>query len=1118
MNKLLHLSLAACAVLTLAACGGDSSTNTDTDTIKKIEDVKIDKNTITGRVVDGYIKGAKVFFDYNQNNTWDENEPKSTTDEFGRYKLNNIDPTKANFRHSIIAIGGIDTDTNKELKTIYRMNPSKKDLNAPIFITPLSSFQVSLALKIVSGGSMKGVGHKNFSRIIAENFGLDEKDLYKDPLAEGNEHIYKANVALQKSIEILSSDNKSNEILDKLAEFIEDGKTFENALTLYYDETNNEKVSEAKKLVEFYKNVSIEDIKNKRINIAKIIQKNVDNKSITIKIEDIKNIKKDIKTNNAPDLIPNVEIEGKSVDVSGKVISLYPYEATVFLDKNKNRLLDQGEANTSTDKDGNYTLTVSEDDLDRMKGNSIVSIGGLNEKNEAFDGILFASSGDGSTNNLNLTPLSTFKNSSAIALFSGISMPGIFMTTFSKAASDSLDIELDKFSNDYRNADANLKLYKVSNALQDIVKALSLGIKNDQTLQERMVNKYLYLSSSIQDKAGTIDSLLTKYQESNNINENIITIAKDIYKLYDEASVIELKTQEFQNKINEQFKKAKDSAIDETRGKLVNLEFNHSEDTKLPKDEFSKYQWHLNDTGSVVNTHGIYTLGGNDLNVKSLYAKGIVGKGVHVRVVDDGVEYEHEDLKNRIDLANSYNAETALEDGKTTEEINDPTSSKIEDSHGTQVAGLIAADGSNNIGLRGVAPYATLSAFKLKTPTGGGLDFDLDELKIAWLGGDDKVSIVNNSWGSSIDKYEEYEEVMKEGATNMRSGTGTREGEKLGRMYLIAAGNGGFNQGTVEDYVDDAVTSYLRNSQYAITVAAVRNENVVTQYSTQGSNVLVSGYGGGVKNNTSALMATTTRTGQSKTTWNDDKKKNYTFGFDGTSAATPVTSGALALVMGECPNLSYRDVKWLIAHHSKKIDINYENKTIPAPNVPAYKTTPVLDLDNGFGYVENAAGLSHSNYYGFGLVNPKEMIEACTADNFEFLPERLELTKITENTNDGSLISNDDNTSLEMIRINSDKINKTEWVGITIYSTIKNLEKVSIKLISPQGTVSRILTNSKTAFEGRADLENGYRFSSVAFVDENPRGTWKLEVTTSDNDEKGRITKLELNIVGYKKD
>lgn len=74
------------------------------------------------------------------------------------------------------------------------------------------------------------------------------------------------------------------------------------------------------------------------------------------------------------------------------------------------------------------------------------------------------------------------------------------------------------------------------------------------------------------------------------------------------------------------------------------------------------------------------------------------GKGVGIALVDTGVDVTHPDLIGRIgDVHNMVgNNATAFNN----------------DRHGTQVAGVIAADGGNRLGIVGVAPKATLSVYK----------------------------------------------------------------------------------------------------------------------------------------------------------------------------------------------------------------------------------------------------------------------------------------------------------------------------------------------------------------------------------------------------------------------
>ncbi len=74
------------------------------------------------------------------------------------------------------------------------------------------------------------------------------------------------------------------------------------------------------------------------------------------------------------------------------------------------------------------------------------------------------------------------------------------------------------------------------------------------------------------------------------------------------------------------------------------------------------------------------------------------GSGVHVAIVDTGVDVVHPDLQGRISDTHD------MDDGNT--------ASFNGDSHGTEVAGVIAASGDNHQGIVGMAPKAMLSIYK----------------------------------------------------------------------------------------------------------------------------------------------------------------------------------------------------------------------------------------------------------------------------------------------------------------------------------------------------------------------------------------------------------------------
>jgi subtilisin family serine protease len=74
------------------------------------------------------------------------------------------------------------------------------------------------------------------------------------------------------------------------------------------------------------------------------------------------------------------------------------------------------------------------------------------------------------------------------------------------------------------------------------------------------------------------------------------------------------------------------------------------------------------------------------------------GSGAHVAIVDTGIDTTHPDLRGRI--------------ADTHYVVDDDEAAFARDSHGTEVAGVIAAIGDNHQGIVGIAPQAELSVYK----------------------------------------------------------------------------------------------------------------------------------------------------------------------------------------------------------------------------------------------------------------------------------------------------------------------------------------------------------------------------------------------------------------------
>jgi subtilisin family serine protease len=74
------------------------------------------------------------------------------------------------------------------------------------------------------------------------------------------------------------------------------------------------------------------------------------------------------------------------------------------------------------------------------------------------------------------------------------------------------------------------------------------------------------------------------------------------------------------------------------------------------------------------------------------------GAGIRVAIIDTGVDYDHPDLKGRVLEHRNF---VDADDRQFPRDV-----------HGTQVAGVIAADADNDFGIVGVAPEARLLAYK----------------------------------------------------------------------------------------------------------------------------------------------------------------------------------------------------------------------------------------------------------------------------------------------------------------------------------------------------------------------------------------------------------------------
>lgn len=514
-------------------------------------------------------------------------------------------------------------------------------------------------------------------------------------------------------------------------------------------------------------------------------------------------------------------------------------------------------------------------------------------------------------------------------------------------------------------------------------------------------------------------------------------------------------------------------------------------------DPLLPQQWHLRNTGQSGGTSGI------DINVMPVWAScnddSCRGESVLVAVVDTGVQIRHPDLWMNVRAGASHNYVN-----KTSNPV--PAGLTAEYAHGTTIAGLVAARDNNGEGGRGVAPRASLAGYNLlANPT-------TENQADAMVRGLSEVGVSTNSWGAP-----DHTGNMQPSSFDWRAAidTGLMEGRNSrGIVYTWAAGNG---HQDLHDTAHD-LDFELDNSNYdgqanyhgVIAVGAVDHNGVKSSYSEKGANLWLVAPGGDARCSAGALITTTDLTGDAG--YNNGKNSNdllgtpnYTRCMNGTSAATPLVAGVAALMLQARPELSWRDVRVILAQTARKTDPNHPDWT------------------------DNSAGYAINHNYGFGLVDATNAVEL--ARTWPLLPPRLvEKWPADHPQPVDTPIPDADGTELQnTIVVSGSGIDTVEWVDIIFSSDHSYAGDLEITLIRPGGTESR-LSERHICNDGKctaAISNNGvwtWRFGSARHLGEAADGNWTLRVkdtfTTSEPDKEpgtGQWLSWRLELHGHKR-
>jgi len=471
-----------------------------------------------------------------------------------------------------------------------------------------------------------------------------------------------------------------------------------------------------------------------------------------------------------------------------------------------------------------------------------------------------------------------------------------------------------------------------------------------------------------------------------------------------------------------------------------------------PNDTFFLNQWHLNNTGQSGGAPG------EDVNIVSVWDTYRGSADEVIAVVDDGLEITHEDLEANVNQVVNWDFASVPQDS-------DPSPVRPDDNHGTNVAGVAAGVGFNGLGISGAAPNAGLVGLRLL----GLSQSDAKEAK-ALSHERDVIDIYSNSWGpddggSVLDgPGPATEDALEKGAADGRG--------KLGNIYVWAAGNGGSS--------DNSNYDGYANSRYTIAVSASTNTGDEPSYAEKGANILVNAPSSGG----TLGITTTDRTGGE-----GSDSSNYYHDFGGTSAAAPLVSGIIALMLEANPSLTWRDVQHILMVTAEKND----------PSDPDWTT--------------NGAGFHVNPKFGFGRVNAQAAVAAA---DLKFPSDGYASPAAGPVQGDSTpALAIPDNNIVgvsDTITIPDDIL--VEFVEIFFTSNHPRWGDLEITLTSPAGTES-VLGEKHDNTEENVVVYSNWRFGSVRHFGESSQGDWTLTVKDLRSGITGVFESWTLEIYGF---
>ena len=595
------------------------------------------------------------------------------------------------------------------------------------------------------------------------------------------------------------------------------------------------------------------------------------------------------------------------------------------------------------------------------------------------------------------------------------------------------------------------------------------------------------------------------------------------------------------------------------------------------EEPLAKQQWHLVNDGTNTAFASDAGTSGIDINYTGALDMELTGRGVRINVIDTGLEMQHPDLEVNIVAGGSYDFVDNDTNPTNNTDNDGDHGTAIAGIIGAATNGIGGVGVAPSAGLQGFNFLKEQNSANFVAATGG--DSRLRDTAIFNKSFGNALQYDHLYQSSYLDALSCF---ASGGAFDLAFGSSCagalRSG--LGAIYVKSAGNE-FAEGDTDDWCRNAeinLTCYnanmdnSRNYPYQIVVGSVNAHGTKASYSSAGSSLWLTAPGGEYGWNYDYISeelgdpATFDKSSLPDEQWqpaiittdqvgcergyssiehqlydddpsvvvkvnplHDDEDLNsgcdYTATFSGASAthgasaAAPVVSGVIALMLEANPNLSWRDVKHILASTARPVDVDIPKHSVPYMvclsdcSDGLYIASNNRSFDARDAWIKNAAGYSFHSWYGFGLVNAGAA--AAMAENYTSELGDWDMFSVSVNSIGATIPDATDSAASTTINVTDDLA--IEAAQIDLQVTHHDLSSLAVVLTSPRGTRSVLLT----PFNKYKDANFASTLLSNAFYGESAEGDWNLEIYDLVEDAAifadGTLNSVTLNIYGHNK-